>query len=216
MSISSDNFYNAEDQYKEFYGISGETDIGDDTKDTFIPTEELNDSHYKDLRILTEANEKLKEEVEYCKGIMEGDEDLEERLKAQHQIDISCLKEEIKELKLERQRDTIAEVRSARDRAMSENKKLQLQNDVLNNLNISERTANMLLRNENKCLKEENEKLAETADENPDCCVSCDTRFNLHYTMNHCDAIQKGKYDDYFGSEKDQGDLCPDCINTIC
>ena len=53
-------------------------------------------------------------------------------------------------------------------------------------------------------------------EEPPDCCVSCDTRFDLHYTMNNCDGIQKGKYNDYFGSEKDDGDLCPDCINTIC
>jgi chromosome segregation ATPase len=50
---------------------------------------------------LQEENKKLKEQVEYCEGVMEGDEDLEERLKAQHQIDISSLKEENEKLKEE-------------------------------------------------------------------------------------------------------------------
>ena len=73
-----------------------------------------------------------------------------------------------------------------------------------------------LLKEENKKLKEENEKLAETADDTPDQCEICDKRFDLHYTMNQCDGNLRDKYDDYFGSEKDQGDVCPDCINTIC
>ncbi len=186
MSISSDNFYNAEDQYKEFYGISGETDIGDDTKDTFIPTEELNDSHYKDLRILTEANEKLREANDTF------------TLGAKRTIESNCkLYQENKKLK------------EGLDKWVESHAKWVKRAALL-------KEENEKLKEENEKLKEENEKLAETADENPDCCVSCDTRFNLHYTMNHCDAIQKGKYDDYFGSEKDQGDLCPDCINTIC
>ena len=56
------------------------------------------------------------------------------------------------------------------------------------------------------------EKLAETADNTPDRCEMCDTRFDLHYTMNHCDKELRKKYDDYFGSEDDDGDLCPTCL----
>tara|TARA_R110000787_G_scaffold199276_2_gene310342 strand:- start:10078 stop:10407 length:330 start_codon:yes stop_codon:yes gene_type:complete len=62
-------------------------------------------------------------------------------------------------------------------------------------------------------LTEENEKLAETADDTPDQCEMCDTRFDLHYTMNHCDKELRKKYDDYFDSPDDDfGDICPDCI----
>jgi len=53
-------------------------------------------------------------------------------------------------------------------------------------------------------------------EEPPDQCEICDKTFDLHYTMNQCDGNLREKYDDYFGSEKDQGDVCPDCINTIC
>jgi hypothetical protein len=47
------------------------------------------------IKKLTEENKKLQETVDYCEGIMEGDEDLKER----HQEDMSDLKEEIKKLK---------------------------------------------------------------------------------------------------------------------
>ena len=53
-------------------------------------------------------------------------------------------------------------------------------------------------------------------DEPPERCEICDKRFDLHYTMNQCDGNLRDKYDDYFGSEKDQWDVCPDCIHTIC
>jgi len=45
---------------------------------------------------LKEENKKLKETIQHCEGVMESDEDLEERLKAQHQIDM----EEYEEYKL--------------------------------------------------------------------------------------------------------------------
>jgi hypothetical protein len=58
--------------------------------------------------------------------------------------------------------------------------------------------------------------LVSSDEEPPERCEICDKTFDLHYTMNHCDGNLREKYDDYFGSEKDQGDVCPDCINTIC
>jgi hypothetical protein len=63
MSVSTENYITAEEQYKEFYGISPETDIGDDCSDSYIPTKELNDSHYRDLRILTKEIENLKSQL---------------------------------------------------------------------------------------------------------------------------------------------------------
>ena len=40
---------------------------------------------------LKAENKKLKETIQHCEGVMESDEDLEERLKAQHQIDMEEL-----------------------------------------------------------------------------------------------------------------------------
>ena len=74
----------------------------------------LEDRAVADYDTRMKEYKQLKEELEQYK------EELEE---AHHQYDL--LKEENKELKLERERDTIAEVRSARDRALSENKKLK-------------------------------------------------------------------------------------------
>ena len=45
---------------------------------------------------LKDERKKLKETIQHCEGVMESDEDLEERLKAQHQIDM----EEYEEYKL--------------------------------------------------------------------------------------------------------------------
>ena len=48
---------------------------------------------------LKAENKKFKETIQHCEGVMESDEDLEERLKAQHQIDMEELKAEIEQLK---------------------------------------------------------------------------------------------------------------------
>ena len=50
-------------------------------------------------------------------------------------------------------------------------------------------------------------------DEEPDRCVSCDKTFDLSYTMRHADKETKQKYDEYFGSEDDGGDLCTECLH---
>ena len=59
----------------------------------------------------------------FCQAMCELNYD--EKWISELKEEIKKLKEENKELKLERQRDTIAEVRSARDRAMRENKILK-------------------------------------------------------------------------------------------
>jgi len=69
-------------------------------------------------------------------------------------------------------------------------------------------------------LQEENKKLKEELEEAkcsmPDLCVDCDRLFDLHSAMNKitCEEDEglRKKYDEYFGSDKDRGDLCKQCI----
>ena len=76
------------------------------------------------------------------------------------------------------------------------------------------------MKEENEKLKEENKKLKEELEESqcsmPDLCVDCDCLFDLHSAMNKitCEEDEglRKKYDEYFGSDKDRGDLCKQCI----
>ena len=69
------------------------------------------------------------------------------------------------------------------------------------------------LKEENKNLKEE---LEEAKCSMPDLCVDCDRLFDLHSAMNKitCEEDEglRKKYDEYFGSDNDRGDLCKQCI----
>ena len=84
-------------------------------------------------------------------------------------------------------------------------------------------------REETEELKEENKKLKDTIlrwqekadfnlsdsdDEPPNCCEGCGEKFDLQYTMNHADKELREKYDKYFGSEEDDGDLCQICLDS--
>jgi chromosome segregation ATPase len=72
----------------------------------------------------------------------------------------------------------------------------------------------------NEKLKEEIENLKEELEEAncsmPDLCVDCDCLFDLHSAMNKitCEEDEglRKKYDEYFGSDNDRGDLCRQCI----
>jgi len=113
-------------------------------RDTIAEVRSARDRAISQNKKLKEENKKLKEEVEHCQGIMEGDEDLEERLKAQHQIDIECFQEDIKKLKeeLEEKEEEVSLINSE-----------EMENE--------EKIA--LLEEENKKLKEENEKIKDEA-----------------------------------------------------
>ena len=50
-------------------------------------------------------------------------------------------------------------------------------------------------------------------EDEPDRCVGCDKTFDLSYTMRHADQETTKKYNEYFGSEEDGGDLCVECLN---
>tara|TARA_R110000822_G_scaffold31173_1_gene90241 strand:+ start:381 stop:1025 length:645 start_codon:yes stop_codon:yes gene_type:complete len=53
----------------------------------------------------------------------------------------------------------------------------------------------------------------EPEEKGPDCCEGCDTEFDLTYTMNHCDPAVRKKYEAYFGSPDDDGDMCAECMD---
>ena len=93
-----------------------------------------------------------------------------------------------------------------------ENKKLKAEIQELKLTILSLKSSVVDLRESRDRQERVIEKLAETADDTPDQCEACDKRFDLHYTMNHCDKDLRKKYDDYFCSEEDDGDLCPECI----
>jgi len=61
---------------------------------------------------------------------------------------------------------------------------------------------------------EEYEKQIKKLKEDPDCCERCGKRFDLAYTMNHCEPELREKYDKYMGSPEDDGDMCHICMDT--
>ena len=62
-------------------------------------------------------------------------------------------------------------------------------------------------------VKPEEKEEDEPEERGPDCCEGCDTEFDLTYTMNHCDPALRKKYDAYFGSPDDDGDMCAECMD---
>jgi len=108
-----------------------------------------------------------------------------------------------------------------------ENNKLKEENKELKDLCDKQVKAYALavsrypeVKNEVEELKEEIKNLKEELEEAncsmPDCCVDCDKRFDLHSVMNDItceeDECLRKKYDEYFGSDNDRGDLCKQCI----
>jgi hypothetical protein len=83
------------------------------------------------------------------------------------------------------------------------------------------------LREEIKKLKEDNRRLmkernylgdyeggATSEEEDPDCCERCGKRFDLQYTLNHCEPELSKKYEKYMGSPEDDGDMCHICMDS--
>jgi len=173
---------------------------------------------------LKEENEKLKHK-EYClrqdaKGyspseVQEYREETEE------------LKEENKKLKEENQelQENLTHTEDNSWDYYGELLKLREENKKLKEENKNLKGGIRALADEMKKMKEENEKLQkvdesdeesdeEDSDEPPDCCEGCGEKFDLQYTMNHADKELREKYDKYFGSEEDDGDLCQICLDS--
>jgi len=130
--------------------------------------------------------------------------------------------EEYKMLKVENKKlkDTIVslkssvdDLREARDKRDQQIKELKQQVDYaykqLNEL-MSKAT---LLKDEIES-KEESESDSESEEEEDEC-VCCGTNFILNEELRHASPERRSKYEDYFGSESDMGDICPECIEQM-
>ena len=67
-----------------------------------------------------------------------------------------------------------------------------------------------LLTDEIEKLKEESE-----SEEEEDECVCCGTNFDQHEARYNKGEDLRLKYQKYFGSENDDGDICPECLDKI-
>ena len=63
-------------------------------------------------------------------------------------------------------------------------------------------------------LKDEIESDSESEEEEDEC-VCCGTNFILNEELRHASPERRTKYEDYFGSEADMGDICPECLDKI-
>jgi hypothetical protein len=100
-----------------------------------------------------------------------------------------------------------------------ENEKLKEENKKLNQLNdyaykqMNELMSKVtLLTDEIEKLKEESDS---ESDEECDQCVCCEVKFDQHEARYNMGEDLRLKYQKYFGSEKDDGDICPECLNLI-
>jgi uncharacterized phage infection (PIP) family protein YhgE len=97
-------------------------------------------------------------------------------------------------------------------------KKLQEENKKLNQLNdYAYKQLNELM-SKVTLLTDEIEKLKESdseSDEECDQCVCCEVKFDQHEARYNMGEDLRLKYQKYFGSEKDDGDICPECLNLI-
>ena len=69
-----------------------------------------------------------------------------------------------------------------------------------------------------KLLTQEIEKLKESdseSDEEYDQCVCCEVKFDQDEARYNMGEDLRLKYEKYFGSEDDHGDICPECLNHI-
>ena len=60
--------------------------------------------------------------------------------------------------------------------------------------------------------KEESDSDSESEEDE---CVCCGTNFILNEELHHASPERRTKYEDYFGSEADMGDICPECLDKI-
>lgn len=180
----------------------------------------------KENKKLKAENEKLKKdndewETEYCR-VESNFESLEcDNKKLHDSFDgWTATLEEYKMLKVENKKlkDTIVslkssvdDLREARDKRDQQIKELKQQVDYaykqLNEL-MSKVT---LLKDE---LESDSESDSESEEEEDEC-VCCGTNFILNEELRHASPERRSKYEDYFGSESDMGDICPECIDKI-
>jgi len=102
--------------------------------------------------------------------------------------------------------------RELRHKAEKENEKLKQQNDYAYKQMNELMSKVTLLTDEIEKLKEESDS---ESDEECDQCVCCEVEFDQHEARYNMGEDLRLKYQKYFGSEKDDGDICPECLNRI-
>ncbi len=182
----------------------------------FVMIEEKSfDKVAKDLMKVSEENKKLKKKNEQWAEV----------------VNTATAKIQRKYEELEAENEKLQEENEAKE------KKMKTLVEYSNSLTVQANADNDSLKEENEKLKEELDKAnderykmcqianangwdiyptdseEEEEEDKPDRCVSCDKTFDLSYTMRHADKETKQKYDEYFGSEDDGGDLCTECLN---
>jgi uncharacterized phage infection (PIP) family protein YhgE len=133
--------------------------------------------------------------------------------------DLKKLKEENKKLKEQLQSAPEEGSWVTCDYQESREKKLQEQNKKLKQLNDYAYKQMNELMSKVTLLTDEIEKLKEESDseldEECDQCVCCEVEFDQHEARYNMGEDLRLKYQKYFGSEKDDGDICPECLNRI-
>jgi len=169
--------------------------------------------------------------LELVKGLVEDKMKFAEKVMEQ-------LAEEIKprmdEIKMEfAEKVVVEEIKPRMDKLKEENNKLKEENKKLKQefesyamthccdmsceecgLTTTEDDLQISLKYGSLICEECYDKKDEEDDEPPDCCEGCGEKFDLQYTMNHADKELREKYDKYFGSEDDCGNLCQICLDS--
>ena len=170
--------------------------------DIKMEAEEMNQKGWLEIAKREEEHKKLKAEndeweIEYCRV-----ESLAESLEydnKKHKNTILSLKSAV---------DDLREARDMRDHQIKELKQqVDYAYKQLNEL-MSKVT---LLKDE---LESDSESDSESEEEE-DQCVCCGTNFDQHEARYNKGEDLRLKYQKYFGSENDDGDICPECLDKI-
>lgn len=206
-----------------------------------VPEEDKNFGHFQltinAIVTLKEENEKLKEAIvsQNIRKIKELREEINKLKEEKEKLTehLLCVKNR-KDEEIQQYKDTLEEHFVHYDNLKEENKKLketldEVRLEILHHNGRNRRTLGDLEPNWQDVAKavdyiDELERIkalwsqrydssSEEEEDEPDRCVSCDKTFDLSYTIRHADEETKQKYDEYFGSEDDGGDLCSECLN---
>jgi len=176
--------------------------------------ETLHDAVVEENKKLKEENEKLKAHMIYMgQNKMKADlKKLKQELIKEKEENVELM-EENKKLKEDNDEweSEYCRVESNAESLEYDNDKLKQQND------FAYKQINELM-SKVKLLTQEIEKLKESdseSDEECDQCVCCEVKFDQHEARYNMGEDLRLKYEKYFGSEKDDGDICPECLNHI-
>ena len=155
-------------------------------------------------------------------SIHEDDEEYSkymEPLELRDEVEILKTQNEFSEKQINEYKDTIVslkssvdDLREARDKRDQQIKELKQQVDYAYK-QLNELMSKVTLLKDEIESKEESESDSESEEE--DECVCCGTNFDQHEARYNKGEDLRLKYQKYFGSENDDGDICPECLDKI-